>query len=135
VTCEDVRLAAMALGDGEAASLPREVIDAHVAECAACREEVERLAAHTRLWRSYSRQSYAADLWPAIETRLGRWRPQLAILVALLVAFRVLEIVPARTSGLWFPVLALISAAVVFVVLQQNPFTINTELRLDEEQS
>jgi len=135
MTCEDVRLAAMALADGEEPALAREVIEVHVAGCMRCQQDLDALTAQARMWRSYSRRSYATDLWPAIETRLGRWRPRLAILVLLLVAFRVLEVAPARAAGLWFPLLAIVAAGVVFALLQQNPFTINTELRLDAEES
>ena len=43
IDCEQIRISAMAISDGEEGPIPSTQIDEHVRECAACREEVELL--------------------------------------------------------------------------------------------
>jgi len=139
MNCEQVRIAAMALADGEAPPLPLTFIEAHLAECAECRQELGELEALGRLWEAQSRQTHAVDLWPQVAGRLQspvgqpekhRWLPTLA---ALLVIFKLIEFIPNRSLGIWAQLVPLLLAAAVFAVAGQNPFQIKTELRSEEE--
>ena len=138
MNCERVRIAAMALADGETSPLPRAAIEVHLAECAECRQELEELRALGRLWEAQSRQTHAVDLWPQVaghlQIRVGqpekhRWLPALA---ALLVVFKLIEFIPNRSLGMWVQLVPLLLAAAIFAVARQNPFQIKTELRSQE---
>jgi predicted anti-sigma-YlaC factor YlaD len=139
MNCEQVRIAAMALADGETPPLPRAAIEVHLAECAECRQELEEMQALGRLWEAQSRQTHAVDLWPQVAGRLQspvgraekhRW---LTALAALLVVFKLIEFIPNRSLGMWVQLVPLLLAAAVFAVVGQNPFQIKTELRSQEE--
>lgn len=139
MNCEQVRIAAMALADGETPPLPRAAIEVHLSECAECRQELGELQALGRLWQAQSRQTHAVDLWPQVAGRLRspigqpekhRWLPTLA---ALLVVFKLIEFIPNRSLGMWAQLVPLLLAAAVFAVAEENPFQIKTELRSQEE--
>ncbi len=139
MNCEQVRIAAMALADGETPPLPGAAIESHLAECAECRQELAELQACGRLWEAQSRQTHAVNLWPRVAGHLQspigqpekrRW---LAALAALLVAFKLVEFIPNRSLGMWAQLVPLLLAAAIFAVTGQNPFQIKTELRSQEE--
>jgi predicted anti-sigma-YlaC factor YlaD len=138
MNCEQVRIAAMALGDGETSPLPRAIIDAHAAECAECRREIGELQAHGHVWEAQARQGFPVDLWPRVADRLQsrgvkpekrRWLPALA---GMLVVFKLIEFIPDRSFGMWVQLVPLLLAAAVFAVVRQNPFQIKTEVRSQE---
>ncbi len=139
MNCEQVRIAAMALADGETPLLPRAAIQGHLAECAECRRELGELQAIDRWWQGQSRQTHAVDLWPQLADRLQspagqpekrRW---LLALAALLVVFKLIEFIPNRSLGMWAQLVPLLLAAAAFAVAGENPFQIKTELRSHEE--
>lgn len=139
MNCEQVRIAAMALADGESPPIPRAAIEAHLAECAECRQELGELQALDRLWQAQSRKTHAVDLWPQLVDQLQspirqpEKRPWLPALAALLVVFKLIEFVPNRSLGVWAQFVPLLLAAAVFALAGQNPFQIKTELRSQEE--
>jgi anti-sigma factor RsiW len=57
--------------DGELAVAERRGVEAHLAGCAECREALGELQAVANRARSLTDQAPAADLWPAIATRIG----------------------------------------------------------------
>ena len=138
MNCEQVRVAAMALADGETAPLPRSAIEAHVIECAACRQEIRELDGVGRVWETQARRTQTVDLWPQVQQRLERgvarserrWQPAL---VAMLVAFKLLTFIPERSFGTWVQFVPLLMAASAFALVGQNPFQIKTKLRSQEE--
>ena len=87
MTCEEYRLAAMALADGETPPASRAAIEAHVAACEGCRREIEQLHELARMWQGQTRSNYNVDLWPEIQGRLERpkrrWLPPLVVLLVL----------------------------------------------------
>jgi predicted anti-sigma-YlaC factor YlaD len=139
MNCEQVRIAAMALEDGETPPLPRAAIESHLAECAECRQELEELYALGRLWAAQSRRTHPVDLWPQVagclQSRAGRpeKRRWLTTLAALLVVFKLIEFMPNRSLGMWVQLVPLLLSAAVFAVAGQNPFQIKTELRSQEQ--
>ena len=130
MTCEDVRIAAMALAEGEAAPLERAAVEEHVASCEACRRSVAELSAVTRSLDMLQRPDRGADLWPAIESRLRRRteRRVLMLTAAALAAYKVVEFAPAYDFGTWIQLAPVIVAMAAFAFLKQNPFKIDAAL-------
>ena len=133
MTCEEWRVAAMALADGEMPPVSRAAIEAHLATCDACRRVIEELQELARRWEVQRRPDYCVDLWPAIQDRLGRpkchWLP---MLVVLLVIFKLADLVTDTSLALWVQVVPVLIAAAAFAALGQNPFRIETDLALKQ---
>lgn len=131
MTCEEARIGAMALADGEAPPISRAEIEAHLSACAECRREVEALAQIGRMLERQHRRQYDADLWPAIERRLEPARTRIfVVLAAALLAYKLAVFVPDREFGLWVEIIPLAVAVVFFFALRENPFRVNAELRI-----
>jgi predicted anti-sigma-YlaC factor YlaD len=142
-TCEIVCVAATARADGVQPPLPFAEIEAHLAHCARCRREIEQLETLSVLLSSRKRSPRAGDLWAGIESRLPA--PALAareafavsatfiILGVLLVACRLVEMIPERSPGWSFKIVPVLAAVAAFVYLRENPFRINAELGLEGE--
>jgi hypothetical protein len=135
MNCEEVRLAAMALADGEQPALPRAVIEGHTAECTACRKEIQALGELNPHWEAQARKVYTASLWRSVEKRITdqrryRWVP---LFVGLLLIFRATEFIPEQRLNLCVQLVPLFVAAAVFMLMKQNPFQIKTDFRSHEE--
>jgi predicted anti-sigma-YlaC factor YlaD len=130
MTCEDVRMAAMALADGEAAALSQEVVERHAASCDACRRAIAEMPAVGVCLDAVRVSVPTADLWPAIEARIGvrNERGALVLLAGVLALYKLAVFAPAQDFGMWVQAAPLIVAAGVFVFLKQNPFQINAAL-------
>lgn len=137
MNCEQVRMAAMALADGETPPLSRAVIEAHVAECAECRQEIAKMEKFEQMWKAQSRGDHLVEMWPRVSDRLQsrvvkrEKRHWLAALAVLLVVFKLIEFIPDRSLGMWVQLVPLLLAAAVFAVARQNPFQVKTELIQD----
>jgi predicted anti-sigma-YlaC factor YlaD len=136
--CENVLMAMLAELDGEESEISAEEKSLHLAECAACRTEFEQIQKTGNLLQRQARREPETDLWSAIEKRIQPktaprvgWRWFL-VLGALLVAFKLLEMLPAEDFGLWFKIVPLIFVVALFGFLKENPFKINTELILEK---
>lgn len=133
MSCEEWRVAAMALADGETPPVSRAAIEAHLATCHGCRRAIEELQALARTWAGQRRPDYHVDLWPAIHDRLGRpKRRWLPTLVVLLVIFKLADLLTDTSLALWVQVVPVLMAAAAFAALRQNPFRIQTDLGLKE---
>ena len=133
MSCEEWRVAAMALGDGEVPAMSRTEIEAHLATCEACRRVIEELQELARTWEGQRHPDYSVDLWPAIHGRLrSPKRHWLPMLVVLLVTFRLADLATDRSLALWVQLVPVLMAAAAFAALRQNPFRIETELALKE---
>jgi predicted anti-sigma-YlaC factor YlaD len=127
--CEEFRLAAMALAEGETPSVPEPAIQAHLAVCEACRRETEQLRETGLMWQGQLRIDYEVDLWPKIQDRLrGRERYWLALLIVLLAVFKLTDLVPDGSLSLGERFVPVLLTAAIFAVLRQNPFQIETKL-------
>ena len=133
MSCEEWRLAAMALADGETPPVSPATIEAHVGTCDGCRRAIEELQELARIWEGQRRPDYHVDLWPAIHDRLGRLkRGWLPTLVVLLVLFKLADLLTDTSLALWVQVVPGLMAAAAFAALRQNPFRIQTDLALRE---
>jgi len=83
-----------------------------------------------------ARQTFSeprVDLWPTIENRIAKplgWQP-FALIGLLLVTYKLLEMLPARDPGIAFKLVPLVIVGLLFVLIKENPFKINTELVLE----
>ena len=135
MTCDQARMLALALADGETSGVPREDVEQHLEGCPLCRGELAGLSAIEGMWRGTVRRRHRIDLWPGIERRLARrWRRSVTALGVLLVSFRCLELFPDRQLGAWAQLVPIGAAVAVFVVLRLNPFQISTERLLSQEE-
>lgn len=139
MNCQNALMIMMAAElDGEETSVSLEEAAAHLASCANCRQEFEQLQNTFSLLRKQTRRAQDADLWSAIETRIdakpatqSNWQPFL-FLGVLLVAYKLLEMLPETDFGFMFKIVPLIFVIALFVFLKENPFKINTELILEK---
>ena len=137
VSCEDVLMAQMAAADGEEPGFSKELLAAHIASCANCHHELEQLQALDRVLAGHTLSEPRVDLYPVIENRIAKrnrsvvgWQT-FALIGLLLVIYKLLEMVPARDPGMAFKLVPLVIVALLFVLIKENPFRINTELVLE----
>ena len=140
INCESVRVAAMALADGEDSPLGREEVEMHLRNCEHCRAEIEPMRTMNELWSSHERLRPEADLWPLISERLGESTPSFSWQVLLLFGtplfgYKVLLLAFQAPPSLWSKLVPVILAIAVFRYLKANPFKINCELTLRGELS
>ena len=137
INCEDVLMAKMAELDAEKPELSGEQINLHLKHCENCHTEIEQFLNADTLLKRQARNQQDLDLWLAVEKHIGShlkseigWRP-FALLGALLVAFKLLEMLPDRDFGLAFKLVPLVFVVALFVLIRENPFRINAELVLE----
>ena len=137
LSCDDVLMAQMAVADGEEPEFAKEELAAHVTACANCQHELKQLQALDQVLAGHAISEQNVDLWPAIENRIAKptrsvlgWQP-FALIGSLLVIYKLLEMLPARDLGLAFKLVPLIIVALLFVLIKENPFRINTELVME----
>ena len=137
LSCEDVLMSQMAAADGEEPQFAKEQLAAHVAVCANCQHELKQLQGLDHLLAGHTLEEQRVDLWPAIENRIAKrsssvlgWRP-FALIGLLLVIYKLLEMLPTRDLGLAFKLVPLVIVVLLFVLIKENPFRINTELVLE----
>lgn len=140
IKCEDAILSAMAEFDGEETPLSSEQLKVHLAFCENCRQEIEQMQNAVNLLQAQTRREQRADLWQQIEKRIEPQKtgaPQIswktfALLGAFLVAYKLLEMLPAEEFGFPFKFVPLIFVIALFGFLKENPFKINTQLTLEK---
>ena len=137
LSCEDVLIAQMAAADGEQPEFSKDHLNAHIAGCANCQHELKQLQALDQVLAGHTLSEPRVDLWPAIENRIPKrthsalsWQP-FALIGLLLVIYKLLEMLPARDPGMAFKLVPLVIVALLFVLIKENPFRINTELVLE----
>lgn len=134
VNCDEVLMAWMAESDGEKPTLAVEQISAHIKSCGKCRQEVEQSMRVDSLLKRQARHQHEANLWPAVEKRLGSrivprigWVP-FGFFGAIFVAYKLFEMLPEQAPGIAFKLVPLILFVGLFVLIKENPFRINAEL-------
>lgn len=137
LSCEDVVMAQMAVADGEEPGFLKEQLVAHLEVCVNCRHELNQSQALDQVLTGHTLSEPRVDLWPAIENKIGKhnrsaigWKP-FALIGLLLVIYKLLEMLPARDPGMAFKLVPLVIVALLFVLIRENPFKINTELVLE----
>jgi len=139
--CEETLFSVMAETDGETPLLSKEQTARHLDGCGHCRTEIERQKETVILLQGQKRFASEIDLWSGIEKRIVdkpanksvARRYFFVLLGAILVAYKLLEMIPARDSGFLFKLAPLIFIAALFYFFRENPFKINTELKLEGE--
>jgi hypothetical protein len=138
LSCEDVLKAQMSAADGEQPGIANELLAAHVAGCANCHRELEQLQALDQMLAGHTLGEARVDLWPAIENRITKraasavdWQP-FAVIGLLLLITKLLEMLPARDLGVALKLVPLVIVALLFVLIKENPFRINTELVMEK---
>jgi hypothetical protein len=140
IDCESVRVAAMALRDGEASPLGTEEIEAHLSQCELCTEEMESLLNIDKVLNSQKRVSIQADVWPMVSERLEskaasasfRWRVLLLFGIPLF-GYKGLLLLLQTAPSLWSKLVPVLLVIGIFTYLRTNPFKINSELKLSGE--
>lgn len=135
INCEMVLMTKMAEIDGEETEISSEQMNLHLASCENCHLEIGQMQLADNLLKKQTRRGQNADLWSAIEKQIGAqstapqlaWKP-FALLGVLLIAYKLLEMLPERDFGLAFKLVPLIFVVALFVFLKENPFKINHEL-------
>lgn len=134
LSCEDVLRAQMAVADGEEPGLSTELLAAHVAGCASCHHELQQLQALDQALAVHTLSEARVDLWTGIENRIAKRVPawqSFALIGLLLVIYKLLEMLPARDPGMVLKLVPLVIVVLLFVLIKENPFRINTELVLE----
>ena len=138
MNCENVLMAKMAELDGEETEISAETINSHLSVCENCRMEFEQMQDTNNLFNRHTRREHEANLWSAIEERIGaqsaspiNWQPFI-LLGVVLVGYKLLEMLPQQDLGLAFKIVPLIFVVALFVFLKENPFKINAELGLEK---
>jgi anti-sigma factor RsiW len=131
--CDAIVVSAMASMDGEAAPIDRAGIDAHLLTCRHCASEIETLRSLADTLAHFSRAAVTADVWPAIETQLGRPEaiPAGLVLTAgsvFLLAWRALEAATMDPLTLWTRSVTVGVAVLLFLCLRVNPFRVEPRL-------
>jgi hypothetical protein len=138
--CEETLFSVMAEMDGEAPILSPDQTARHVTGCERCRAEIERQTAAVNLLQKQKRQTAGAiDLWLEIEKRIPEKPTSEAVrapyffflLGTILVTYKLLEMLPAQDWGFWFKLAPIIFVVALFYFFRENPFKINTELKLE----
>lgn len=142
LNCEMVCLAAMVILDGRQAERSAEEIENHLTNCPACRDEVKQLTALKVLLGSQKRRELSADVWSTIREKVVVQAPQktnsrarlpFMVLAGLLLGYRLIDLIPKADLGMIFKVVPVLIVIAVFMYVKENPFKINTQLRLEGE--
>jgi predicted anti-sigma-YlaC factor YlaD len=135
-------MSAMAILDGEASQLPAKEIDEHLESCVDCRHELQQQREVIGLLDRQSRRFFTDDVCSTIaaaaeepRARAVRQRElcSLVVLGLILLAYKVIEVLPDITPGLVIKLIPLIPVFVFFGLLRQNPFVIVQNLKLEGE--
>ncbi len=137
LSCDDILMAQMAIADGEEPLFAKEQLAVHITECADCQRGLEQLQSLDQMLMSQTLSEPRVELWPAIENRIGKrprpalgWQP-FALIALLLFIYKLLEWLPAHEPGMVFKLVPLVIVTLLFVLIKENPFRINTELVLE----
>lgn len=138
LNCENALMAKMAEFDGEDAGFSAEQINSHFAVCENCRTEFGQMQNINYLFENQTRRGQDADLWFEIETGIGAQTASqmslkpFVLLGLILVAYKLLEMLPEQDFGPAFKIVPLIFVVALFVIINENPFKINEELALEK---
>ena len=127
----------MAAADGEQPEVSKDDVSAHIASCGNCQHELRQMQGLDQVLASHTLSEPRVDLWPVIETRIAKhtgyilgWQP-FVLIGLLLVIYKLLEMLPARDLGFAFKLVPLVIVTLLFVLIRENPFRIDTELVLE----
>lgn len=137
--CEKVRLSAMVILDGEVPPLSVKELDEHLKSCSDCRRELKQQKVAIGLLDEQSRRFITEDVCSRVTATIEESRVKLKsrqglgpfiVLGLILLAYKVIEVLPDFTPGLVIKMMPLVSVFVFFVLLKQNPFKVNKNLKV-----
>ena len=137
--CEKVRLSAMVTLDGEISPLSVKELDEHLKSCAECRCELEQQKIAIGLLDEQSRRLITEDVCSKVAATIKESRVKLKsrqglglfiVLSFILLVYKVIEVLPDFTPGLVIKMMPMVSVFVFFVLLKQNPFKVNKNLKV-----
>ncbi|HEY7911831.1 MAG TPA: hypothetical protein VIG62_07955 [Blastocatellia bacterium] len=135
--CEETVLSKMAEMEGEPPLISEEQTARHLIGCEKCRMEIKRQQAAANLFRGQKRRADEVSLWSEIEKRISDKpivrRDFFLLLGAILVIYKLLEMIPSQDLGFLFKFVPIILIAALFFFFKENPFKINTELKVEGE--
>lgn len=141
ITCETVRIAAMAIADGEDSTLRQGEIEMHLVNCESCRVEIAQLQSLNDFLNLHQRLQPQVEVWPIVKERIEakagtpmtlQWRLLLLFVVPLF-GHKLLLLMLQAPPRLWTKLVPILLVIAVFVYLKTNPFKINSELSLKGE--
>ena len=138
--CEKIRLSAMAIQDGEVPPLSVKELDEHLKFCADCSRELEQQKIVIGLLGEQSRRFITEDVCSRVAGTIGQSRVKLKgrqelglfiVLGLILLVYKVIEVLPDFTPGLIVKTMPFVPVFVFFVLLKENPFKVNQNLKLE----
>ncbi len=135
--CEEMQLAQMAEAAGEESSITSEQVRRHIASCENCRNQVIQLQEIDQLLMRQTFGELDVNLWTNIRQQLTPepssvgWQP-FAIVAALLTVFKLVEMAAGAIPALLFNLVPLLLMFVLFSVIKENPFRINSNIALEK---
>jgi predicted anti-sigma-YlaC factor YlaD len=136
INCENAVMAKIAELDGEETEFSAEQVVSHLADCEACRQELEQMQITVNLLKKQKRRELEANVWAAVEERIEaktetapdtKWQVFLLLFI-FLVAHKLLEMLPETEFGFFFRLTPIVFVALLFILVKENPFRIKTEL-------
>ncbi len=136
LNCEDVLMLKMAEADGEQIEISIE-ITIHFEQCENCRREFEEIYCIDRLFNEQTRLEQHIDVWPLIGDSISSthhkqitWWP-FGVVAIILVGSKLFDMLPEHDPGFAIKLVPLLIAVILFVLIRENPFRVNTELTLE----
>ena len=139
VSCDSIRLAAMAVADGENPPIPAPDIELHLSTCDHCRSDVAQLNTLLKLLDGQRRRERTENVWDGIaadlrpktapQTTTDHW-PWLMLLGLLVASYRVAVSTSNWEPSWWLKLAPILLVIAVFVLLRENPFKVNPELKV-----
>ena len=135
MNCEEALLMKMAEFDGE--QLRSLEADAHIAGCESCRHEVTAMESLDKLFEAHTAVRPDTTVWPEVREQITGQTSRVgwaifAVPALALVAFKIVAMSLENEPGLLFGLVPLAIAAVLFALLRENPFRVNTDLILEK---
>ena len=137
--CEKVRLSAMAISDNETPLLAIKEIEKHIASCNDCRMAIGQLQETANYLKGKQRKSYNASVLVAVESALQESKTlqessgysiHFVMLGLILVILKVIGVSLVFNYGVILKVLSVFVIIAFFVLIKQNPFSIEHNLQM-----
>lgn len=136
LTCEDVLMLKMAEANGEQIEISNET-KIHFERCGNCRREFEEIYGLDRLFNEQTRLEQHIDVWPLIGNSISSthqkqitWWP-FCVVAIILVGSKLFDVLPEHDPGFAIKIVPLLIAIILFVLIRENPFRLNSELTLE----
>ena len=132
--CEEALMMKMAELDGEGVASTDAV--KHIESCDNCRHEIAAMQGLDAIFRQHTAATSDVNVWPIVETRIAGTKTRvgwqaLTVLVVAMAVIKIIEMSLDKDPGWLFGLVPLAVAVVLFILLRENPFKVNTELILE----